>query len=93
MYNAQVMRSAGYATAAVGKWDAGMATADHTPEGRGYEQSLIYFHHANDYWSYQVGSCNAAAAINSARSMYPSPPVSMSLKQIEWLPVARLSAA
>eukprot|EP00937_MAST-01D_sp_MAST-1D-sp2_P004149 g4149.t1 len=42
------MRAAGYRTAAVGKWDAGMATSDHTPEGRGYEKSLIYFHHAND---------------------------------------------
>ena len=51
------MRAAGYATAAVGKWDAGMATPDHTPLGRGYDQSLIYFHHANDYWTYQCGSC------------------------------------
>ena len=37
-----------YATAAVGKWDAGMATLDHTPKGRGYDQSLIYFHHGAD---------------------------------------------
>ena len=78
------MRAAGYRTAAVGKWDAGMATADHTPEGRGYEQSLIYFHHANDYWSYQVGSCNpsgggaaaaaAAAAVAAAAAALPAPP-------------------
>jgi hypothetical protein len=27
--------------------DAGMATDDHTPMGRGYDQSLFYFHHAN----------------------------------------------
>ena len=32
-----------------------MATIDHTPRGRGYEQSLIYFHHANDYWQYTAG--------------------------------------
>ncbi len=30
--------------------DAGMATFDHTPLGRGYDSSLHYFHHANDYW-------------------------------------------
>lgn len=55
------MRAAGYATAAVGKWDAGMATLDHTPKGRGYDQSLIYFHHANDYWQYTAGTCAPAA--------------------------------
>ena len=27
----------------VGKWDAGMATPKHTPQGRGYETSLNYF--------------------------------------------------
>jgi arylsulfatase I/J len=55
------MRAAGYATAAVGKWDAGMATGDHTPKGRGYDRSLIYFHHANDYWTYECGSCTGTS--------------------------------
>ena len=32
-----------------------MATPDHTPEGRGYDTSLGYFHHANDYWTEKVG--------------------------------------
>ena len=27
-----------------------MATPDHTPHGRGYEDSLLYFHHMNDYY-------------------------------------------
>ena len=27
-----------------------MATPDHTPVGRGYDSSLHYFHHENDYW-------------------------------------------
>jgi len=58
---ATLLQRAGYATAAVGKWDAGMATPDHTPQGRGYDQSLIYFHHANDYWTYQTGTCMAAS--------------------------------
>lgn len=57
------LQGAGYATAAVGKWDAGMATMDHTPEGRGYQRSLIYFHHANDYWQYTAGSCSSAGAV------------------------------
>lgn len=30
-----VMKKGGYATHMYGKWDAGMATPDHTPAGRG----------------------------------------------------------
>jgi arylsulfatase I/J len=45
------MAAAGYKTASFGKWDAGMATPDHTPHGRGYMTALNYFHHCNDYWS------------------------------------------
>merc|ERR1719401_1097513 len=48
---AEHMKRAGYATHQVGKWDAGMATPDHTPHGRGYDTSLGYFHHSNDYWT------------------------------------------
>ena len=40
------MSAAGYKTHMFGKWDAGMATVDHTPHGRGYQTSLHYFHHA-----------------------------------------------
>jgi len=47
-----VMKRGGYATHFIGKWDAGMATPDHTPAGRGYDTSLSYFHHANDYWTF-----------------------------------------
>ena len=45
------LAAAGYRTAAFGKWDVGMASRDHTPRGRGYHESMVYFHHANDYWS------------------------------------------
>ena len=38
-----------------------MATLAQTPRGRGYDQSLHYFHHANDYWTYQTGSCPSPA--------------------------------
>jgi arylsulfatase I/J len=50
------MKAGGYATHQTGKWDAGMATPDHTPQGRGYDTSLGYFHHANDYWTEHVGA-------------------------------------
>ena len=36
---AQHMKRAGYVTHQTGKWDAGMATPDHTPQGRGYDTS------------------------------------------------------
>jgi arylsulfatase A-like enzyme len=40
-----------YRTHYVGKWDVGMATPKHTPYGRGYDTSLHYFEHKNDYWT------------------------------------------
>ena len=30
-----------------------MATPRHTPYGRGYDSSLHYFEHKNDYWTHQ----------------------------------------
>ena len=48
---AEHLKRAGYATHFVGKWDAGMATPDHLPINRGYQTSLHYFHHANDYFT------------------------------------------
>jgi arylsulfatase A-like enzyme len=45
---AELMRKAGYSTAMAGKWDAGQATFEHTPKGRGYDRSLFYFNHDND---------------------------------------------
>ena len=47
---AEHMKAAGYATHYVGKWDVGMATPKHLPTGRGYDTSLHYFEHKNDYW-------------------------------------------
>ena len=54
------LKMAGYATHQVGKWDAGMATPDHTPQGRGFDSSLGYFHHANDYYTEKAGGCKGA---------------------------------
>jgi len=51
---AQKMKEGGYATAMVGKWDAGMATPQHTPQGRGYDEFMGYYSHANNYWTKSV---------------------------------------
>lgn len=48
---AEKMKQAGYKTHFAGKWDAGMATPRHTPHGRGYDTSLNYFSHKNDFYS------------------------------------------
>ena len=42
---ANKLKLAGFATHQIGKWDAGMATPEHTPRGRGYDSSFGYFHH------------------------------------------------
>ena len=58
---AEMMKRGNYRTVFAGKWDAGMATMDHTPRGRGYDESLHYFHHMNDYWmEYYVGNVGPA---------------------------------
>ena len=46
---AAMLRTAGYHTAFVGKWDCGMATYDHTPSGRGYDTSLFYCEQLRPY--------------------------------------------
>lgn len=50
-----LMKTAGYSTVFAGKWDAGMATPHHSPRGRGYDSSLAYFNHYNDYWTLRAG--------------------------------------
>jgi hypothetical protein len=37
--------------------DCGMATPDHSPNGRGYRTGLHYYNHDNDYWTDKVGGC------------------------------------
>jgi len=49
------LKQAGYRTHMVGKWDAGAATPEHTPWGRGFETFVGYHQHANDYWNEGVG--------------------------------------
>jgi hypothetical protein len=38
----------GYVAHTAGKWDVGMSTQAHTPEGRGFNSSMIFFSHAID---------------------------------------------
>lgn len=52
---AQKLADAGYQTHFYGKWDAGMATPDHTPHGRGYQQAISFWGHGNGYWSLESG--------------------------------------
>jgi arylsulfatase B len=75
---AAVLKQAQYRTHAVGKWDAGMATPQHTPRGRGFDTSLIYYGHENDYWTRRQGGCatnsSAAAAALVPTSTAQKPP-------------------
>lgn len=57
---AQILkREKGYATHFVGKWDCGMGTNMHTPKARGYDTSMFYFHHDNDYWTSRVRTADS----------------------------------
>ena len=62
---AERMQRLGYVTAIYGKWDQGGASPRHTPEGRGYDHSFIYFEHMNNYWNWTIEptgtACNNAA--------------------------------
>ena len=69
---ASKLRQAGYATHQVGKWDAGMATPDHTPKGRGFQSSFGYFHHDNDYYSEIVSECNKTGVVDLWDFDHPS---------------------
>ena len=49
---AQVMKSAGYATAAVGKWHLGFCDERYTPTFRGFDSFLGYLLGAEDYYAH-----------------------------------------
>lgn len=62
---AEKLRGAGYKTHMVGKWDAGMATPDHTPRGRGFDSSLLYFSHKNDYFTQRALQSDCSDPVES----------------------------
>ena len=51
------MKQAGYSTHIVGKWDVGLATYTHTPLGRGYDTSLVYYNAEIDYYKHTNAGC------------------------------------
>ena len=55
---AEYMSNANYTTHFVGKYDVGMATPDHSPRARGYQTFMGYWHHANDYWTFDEETCD-----------------------------------
>ena len=61
---AEKMKKAGYATHQVGKWDAGMATPTHIPNGRGFDSSLCYFHHDNDFYNETASKCGKTPIVD-----------------------------
>ena len=63
---AEQLQALGYRTHYVGKWDVGMATSKHIPKGRGYETSLGYFEHKNDYWTQQCAQSACCPSNDSA---------------------------
>ena len=44
------LKQAGYRSTIVGKWDAGMATPEQTPSGRGYAEWMGYYQHGVLYF-------------------------------------------
>lgn len=70
---AELMQRAGYATAMAGKWDAGQATEQHTPRGRGYDRSLFYYNHENDYWTRRGGAACPGSSIGHGWHAYTKP--------------------
>lgn len=46
------LRAAGFRTAAIGKWDAGMTTWDYTPTCRGFDYFFGYYAPAEDHYTH-----------------------------------------
>jgi arylsulfatase B len=56
---ASKLKSSGYQTGMSGKWDVGMVTPEQTPMGKGYDDFLGYFSHANNFWTKKVDLTSA----------------------------------
>ena len=60
---AEKLALAGYESHVVGKWDCGIATPAHTPEGRGFNSSLVYFEHMVDSFTQRVFAGGTACTL------------------------------
>lgn len=70
----EALRNAGYATAAVGKWDAGYAALNSTATYRGFESWFGYYEAAqNHYW--RVSAALASPPLPSPCRASPHPPL------------------
>ena len=58
------LKTAGYATHAVGKWNAGMAYSIQTPAGRGYDSGLTYFDYDTDFWDEAKPQCSKTDTVD-----------------------------
>jgi arylsulfatase I/J len=58
------MKSAGYVTGAVGKWNAGIRFREQTPKGRGYDSGLTYFDYDTDFWDETRPLCNKSLTVD-----------------------------
>jgi arylsulfatase B len=62
---------ANYTTRVIaGKWDLGVSTPHHTPEGRGYSSSLVYFEHMNNYWSMRIEPTGTSCTNSSIQDLW-----------------------
>lgn len=50
----------------VGKWDMGASTPDHTPEGRGFNTSLIYWEHMSEQYTQKIFPGGTACTLYDA---------------------------
>ena len=57
-----------------------MATVEHTPAGRGYDTSLGYFHHANDYWTFVAGACKGPDRTSRAQRIADELPLAAAVE-------------
>jgi arylsulfatase B len=56
---AESLKSLGYRTHAIGKWDAGYTTPRETPTGRGFDTFTGYYNADEDYYTHSCGGAGA----------------------------------
>ena len=69
---AQIMKRAGYATAAIGKWHLGFCDERYTPTFRGFDEYVGYLNGAEDYWTHY--RCNAVPPLPPPGTPQQPPP-------------------
>ena len=79
------LAQAGYFSALVGKYDMGFASRAHLPRARGYNRSLVYAEHMNNYWSKKIEptgtNCNNASLLDLWEDDAPAPGLAANASQ------------